>query len=96
MPCFYVGRLRRQSRALRWLGAQLPRRFPVRVRWTKRRDLWSGDWRTVLEVGVRRLEQYAALVRWGARARWRSMTALGCPSSNSAAGDEDSGGLRRR
>jgi DNA polymerase elongation subunit (family B) len=64
MPCFYVGGSRRGVAALRRLEVELARRFPVRTRWTKRRDLWSGDWQVVLEVGVRRLDQFSAVVRW--------------------------------
>ncbi len=61
VPCFYAAGA---PAVLRRLAAVLPQRFPVRLRWTRRRDLWSGDERTVLEVGVTRLDQFAAVVRW--------------------------------
>lgn len=60
-PCFYVGGARS---TLAQLASHLARKFPVRLARVERQDLWSGDWREVLQVGVPRLEQFAAIVRW--------------------------------
>jgi DNA polymerase-2 len=61
VPCFYVGGA---AASLRRLAAHLARQFAVRLAWVKRQDLWSGQWCTVLEVGVERLAQFAAIVAW--------------------------------
>ncbi len=60
-PCFYVCGPRA---ALRRLAAPLAAQFPLRLAWTQRRDFWSGEEREVLEVGVTRLMQFDAVVRW--------------------------------
>ncbi|MGH9778076.1 MAG: hypothetical protein ACRD5I_06660, partial [Candidatus Acidiferrales bacterium] len=60
-PCFYVAGPRA---ALRRLAAPLASKFPLRLAWTQRRDFWSGEEREVLEVGVTRLMQFDAVVRW--------------------------------
>ncbi|MFQ5724483.1 MAG: DNA polymerase domain-containing protein, partial [Terriglobia bacterium] len=61
VPSFYVGgALDRIAQ----LTPDLSARFPVRLDWVERQDLWSGDWQTVLQVGVQRLEQFAPVVHW--------------------------------
>ena len=60
-PCFYVGGA---HVPLRRLAATLAEQFPVRPAWTQRQDLWSAEWRDVLEVGVTRLDRHARIVRW--------------------------------
>ncbi|MGH9787730.1 MAG: hypothetical protein ACRD4U_03380, partial [Candidatus Acidiferrales bacterium] len=77
-PCFYVAWPRTQAACSAGikarsgeaagvrgrLAAQLAKRFAVRLAWTQRRDFWSGEEREVLEVGVQRLAQFDAVVRW--------------------------------
>ncbi|HSC78706.1 MAG TPA: DNA polymerase domain-containing protein, partial [Candidatus Acidoferrales bacterium] len=64
VPAFYVAGTRS---TVQRLGAQLAARFPVRLAWVERREFWSGEARPVLEVGVRRLPQFDAVVRWAHR-----------------------------
>ncbi|MFQ5663915.1 MAG: DNA polymerase domain-containing protein [Terriglobia bacterium] len=63
-PCFYVGGALDQLDQIVRLAPRLLHAFPVRLAWVERQDLWSGEWRSVLQVGVRRLAQFAAVVRW--------------------------------
>ncbi|MBI4467276.1 MAG: hypothetical protein HY656_07610 [Acidobacteria bacterium] len=60
-PCFYVGG---PLDKIAQLTPRLAAEFPVRLDWVERQDLWSGVWQTVLEVGVRRPVQFAAVARW--------------------------------
>ena len=60
-PAFYVGG---PLDEIARLTPQLPAEFPVRLDWVERQDIWSGDWQTVLEVGVTRLDRFAEVVRW--------------------------------
>jgi DNA polymerase-2 len=63
-PCFYLGG---PHPVLRRLASALAEKFPVRLAWTQRQDLWSAEWRDVLEVGVRRLDLHPRVVRWTQR-----------------------------
>ncbi len=64
VPAFYVAGA---HPALRRLGAQLAARFAVQLAWVERREFWSGEARQVLKVGVERLLQFDAVVRWAHR-----------------------------